>query len=198
MPVDRRDLRRRLFHQAAEQGGYFTAAQAKELGYSYQAQAHHVAAGNWYRVARGLFRLAEWVPELHDDLRRWSLWSKGRAVVSHETALSVHEVGEFESARIHLTVPRGFTMSDDHLVLHHVALPDMDVAEMVGFRITTVARSLADVAAAGVDEEQLARAIGHAVDAGLTTLRQLRTRAEVIDPRGALAIERAIYALEPR
>jgi hypothetical protein len=38
--VDRRDLRRRLFELAAGQGGYFTAAQAKSLGYSHQAQAH--------------------------------------------------------------------------------------------------------------------------------------------------------------
>ena len=59
MPVDRRDLRRRLFGLASEQAGYFTAAQAKSLGYSYQAQAHHVGAGNWLRVNRGLFRLAE-------------------------------------------------------------------------------------------------------------------------------------------
>lgn len=197
MPIDRRDLRRRLFSLAAEQGGYFAAAQAKELGYSYQAQAHHVNAGNWHRVDRGLFRLAEWVPELHDDLRRWTLWSKGRAVVSHETALSVHEIGEFESARVHLTVPPGFTMSDDALVLHHVELPDTDVIEMAGFRVTTVARSLADVAAAGADEEQLARAIEQATGAGVTTLRQLRARAEAVDPKGALAVERAISVLEP-
>lgn len=60
MPADRRDLRRRLFNVAAEQAGYVTAAQAKEVGYSYQAQAHHVAVGNWIRIERGLFRLAEW------------------------------------------------------------------------------------------------------------------------------------------
>ncbi len=106
MPADRRDLRRRLLHVAAEQGGYFTAAQAKAEGYSYQAQAHHVAAGNWLRVDRGVFRLAEWVPELHDDLIRWTLWSKGRGVISHDTALAVHGIGEFESAGVHLTVPR--------------------------------------------------------------------------------------------
>src|SRR5438309_3979238 len=105
MATVRRDLRRRLFDMAAQQGAYFTAAQAKEIGYSYQAQAHHVAAGNWLRVDRGVFRLAEWVPGLHDELARWSLWSRGRGVVSHATALSVHGIGELESGRIHLTVP---------------------------------------------------------------------------------------------
>ena len=132
MPVDRRDLRRRLFHVAAQQGGYFTAAQAKSVGYSYQAQAYHVAASNWNRVDRGLFRLAEWVPERHDDLIRWTVWSKDRAVISHETALAVHGIGEFEAPRVHLTVPPGFSMRDDAVVLHHDALGDDDVVDLGG------------------------------------------------------------------
>lgn len=197
MPVDRRDLRRRLFNLAAQQGGNFTAAQAKSLGYSYQAQAHHVAAGNWHRIDRGLFRLAEWVPDLHDDLIRWTLWSKDRAVISHETAMAVQGVGEFESPRVHLTVPPGFSMSDDAVVLHRAELADSDVVEQSGFRATTVLRSLVDVAAADVDEEQLARAIKEATEAGHLTLRQLRARAEQVDVKGALRIERAIQRIEP-
>lgn len=195
MPLDRRDLRRRLFNVAAEQGGYFTAAQAKTLGYSYQAQAHHVSAGNWHRVDRGLFRLAEWVPELRDDLIRWTLWSKGRGVISHETALTVHGIGEFESPRVHLTVPAGFSTRDDAVTLHVADVPVGDVARHSGFRLTTVLRSLVDVAAAGADEDQLARAIQEATDAGHLTLRQLRARAEDIDLMGALRVERAIQRL---
>lgn len=196
MPVDRRDLRRRLFNLAAQQGGYFTAAQAKSLGYSYQAQAHHVAAGNWHRIDRGLFRLAEWVPELHDDLIRWTLWSKDRAVMSHETALAVQGIGELESPRIHITVPPGFSMVDDAVVIHHADLPDEDIVEQAGFRTTTAVRSLVDVAAAGAEEDQLARAIQEAAEAGRLTLRQLRTRAELVDVKGALHIERAIQRIE--
>lgn len=196
MPADRRDLRRRLFSQAAEQGGYFTAAQAKEIGYSYQAQAHHVGAGNWLRIDRGLFRLAEWVPDLHDDLIRWTLWSKVRAVVSHESALSVHEIGELESPRVQLTVPPGFRMRDAAVVLHHAELPQGDVVERTGFRLTSAVRSLVDVAAGTADDDQLARAIQEARVAGLLTLRQLRTRAEAVDLRAALRIERAIHSQE--
>ena len=146
MAVDRRDLRRRLFALAAEQAGYFTAAQARGLGYSYPAQAHHVAAGNWLRIDRGVFRLAEWIPQLHDALARWTLWSRGRGVVSHESALAVHAVGEFEAERVHLTVPPKFTMRDDAVVLHRADLPEVDVVQRTGFRVTTAARALIDVA----------------------------------------------------
>ncbi len=191
--MDRRDLRRRLFHLAAGQGGYFTAAQAKEIGYSYQAQAHHVAAGNWLRVDRGMFRLAEWIPAIHDDLARWTLWSRGHGVVSHETALAVYGIGEFESARVQLTVPPEFTRSDSAVVLHRVRLADADVAEQQsGFRVTTPVRSIIDIAALSPDEDQLARVIDDARRRGLLTIRNLRARAEAVDARAALHIERAL------
>lgn len=195
MPVDRRDLRRRLFALASTQGGYFSAAQAKEVGYSYPAQAHHASAGNWIRVDRGLFRLGEWVPGVHDHLARWSLWAKGRAVVSHESALAVHDIGEFESPKAHLTVPPGFTMRDSALTLHIADLPATDVVEMAGFQVTTPLRSLVDIAATSPDEEQLARAIQEAERRSLVTPRQLRARSEVVDTRAALSIERALSLL---
>lgn len=196
MRADRRDLRRRLFNAAAEQGGYFTAAQARSLGYSYQAQAHHVSTGNWVRIDRGLFRLTDWVPEIHDDLARWTLWSRGRGVVSHETALSVHGIGEFESAQVHLTVPPGFRMRVDAVVLHYALLPDGDVVDQTGFRVTTPARSIIDVAALMPDEDQLARAIADGRERGLLTARNLRARAEAVDARAALYVERALQQVE--
>ena len=140
--------------------------------------------------------LAEWVPELHDDLIRWTLWSKDRAVVSHETALAVQGIGEFESPRVHLTAPPGFSMRDDAVVLHHADLPDVDIIEQAGFRTTTAVRSLVDMAAVGADEAQLARAIHEAAESGYLTLRQLRVRAELVNVKGALRIERAIHRIE--
>lgn len=157
-----------------------------------------MGAGNWHRVDRGIFRLVEWVPDVHDDLARWALWSKNRAVVSHETALAVHGIGEFESSQVHLTVPPQFTMRDPAVILHRAELPDADVAEHTGFRITTPARSLIDVAVGAADEELLARAVDDAHRNGLLTLRQLTEQAETADPRAALYLERAIRQLESR
>lgn len=196
MPLDRRDLRRRLFALAADQAGYFTAAQAKALGYSYPAQAYHVNAGNWQRIDRGIFRLSEWISDVHDYLVRWMLWSKGRAVVSHDTALGVYGVGEFESPRIHLTVPPGFRMDDEALLLHVAELPADDVVDRTGFRVTTLARSLVDVATLSSDEDQLGRALEEALANGTLTQRQLRARAEAVDPLAALRIERALQQVE--
>jgi predicted transcriptional regulator of viral defense system len=196
VPIDRRDLRRKLVALASDQGGYFTASQAKDVGYSYQAQAYHRQVGNWVQIDRAIYRLLEWPPSEHDDLIRWTLWSGGKAVVSFETALATHEVGEFEAPRIHLTVPPGFRKDDDALMLHKADLPDEDVEDRGGFRITTVSRSLIDVASLAPDEDQLARAIEDALAQGKVTLRRLRSRAEVVNPRGALFIERALTQVD--
>jgi predicted transcriptional regulator of viral defense system len=189
---DRRDLRRQLVALAGDQGGYFTAAQAKDVGFSYQAQAYHRQAGNWAQVDRAIYRLLEWPPSEHGDLIRWSLWTGGRGVVSYESALAIHEVGEFESRHIHLTVPPGFRKDDDALMLHKAVVPDEDIVGHAGFWVTTVARSLIDVASLAPDEDQLARAIQEARSQGKITLRRLRSRAEAVSPRGALFIERAL------
>ena len=92
MRRDPLELRRALTRVARQQAGYFTAAQALDTGYSYPSQRYHTQRGDWVRVDRGIYRLPEWPATQHEDLARWTLWSRGRGVVSHETALAVHEL----------------------------------------------------------------------------------------------------------
>ncbi len=198
MSRDRRDLHRQLAALAATQSGYFTAKQALEIGYSYQAQKYHADCGNWQRTDRGVYRLPEWPVGQHEDLVRWSLWSRCRAVVSHQTALAVYDLGDANPALVHLTVPRNFRASALGVRLHRAELSGEDVRQHSGFRITTPLRSLLDVAAADIDVDQLATAIGDALREGLMTGRQLSTRADSIGPRAALGIERALRQLEER
>lgn len=129
MPGDRQALRQALYRLAASQAGYFTAAQALEVGYSYQAQKYHVDHGNWVRIDRGIFRIPEWPGGLHDTLMRWVLWSKHRAVVSHDSAAAAYDLGLVNPAKVHLTVPLDFRMDDPAVVLHHRVLPEADVKD---------------------------------------------------------------------
>lgn len=87
-------------------------------------------------------------------------------------------------------------MHDDAVALHCAELPTDDIAEHSGYRVTTPLRTLIDIAADATDEDQLARAIDDARRAGLITTRRLRSRAETLDPRAALYIERAIQQAE--
>ena len=192
MPQDRQDLRRRLVAVARAQSGYFTAAQAREVGYSYSAQSYHAHRGNWERVSYGIYRLPEWPVGRHDDLVRWFLWSGQRAVVSHESALSVHELGDVNPSYVHLTVPPDLHQKSSSAVLHVGELPDDDIDVREGFKVTTPLRSLLDVAAGDLDGDQLERAIQDAVNIGLASRRALLARADSFGPRAALRVERAL------
>src|SRR5215469_4387689 len=99
----RQEMRHQLLALAARQSGYFTAAQARDVGYAYAAQKFHADHGNWLRIDRGLFRLPEWPMDEHDSLVRWALWARGKAVVSHETALAAHRLGDVNPALVDLT-----------------------------------------------------------------------------------------------
>ncbi len=192
MSADRTALRNRLSALAATQSGYFSAGQAKSLGYGYSQQNFHVERGNWIRVQRGLYRLPHWPIGPHDDLVRASLWSRERGIVSHESAAAVHGLGEIDPLRTHLTVPPGFRGRHPGVVLHRGTVDSGDIEEHTGFRLTTPLRTLVDVAHSGTDLDQLARAIRAALELRLVTMRELRSRAEQLDLRSALNIERAL------
>jgi len=111
MKRDPQQNARALYQTAAAQGGYFTAAQALQVGYAYSQQHYHVSRGNWLKIGHGLFRLYDYPASDREDLIRLSLWSRNRegipqAIVSHETALAVHEMSDVMSAQIHLTFER--------------------------------------------------------------------------------------------
>lgn len=192
MPLDRQDLRRRLAALAGTQSGYFTAAQARSVGYSYQAQKFHADRGNWLRVERGLFRLPEWPTGPYDDLVRWSLWARGRAIISHETALAVHDLGEANPATVHLTVPPNFRPRAAGVVIHKGNVGEADVRQYEGFRVTRPLRTLLDLAGSHLDLDQLARAVRDASDGDPSIDEQLLQRATQLPLRAASRLERAL------
>lgn len=189
MPADRDQLRR----LAATQSGYFTAAQALDLGYSYPLQSYHTRRGNWQRVDRGIYRLPEWPVGDYDDLVRWSLWSRSIGVVSHDTAISVHDLGDVNPNRVHLTVPPSFRARADGVVLHKGDLSEGDVWEREGYRITTPFRTALDAASSALSLEQLTMVVENVCAlAPYTAAQQLKQEAERIGHREALRMERAL------
>ena len=148
---------------------YSTAAQALQDGYSYPLQHFHVQRGNWLRIDHGVYRFREFADlpaEEHDHLVRWTLWSGGRAVVSHASALGVHDLGIANPAEIHLTVPPGFRKRDPAVVLYRGRLQPDEVEEHEGFQVTTPVRAIVESAADGTDHEGIDSAVAVLLDRG--------------------------------
>ena len=190
---------KRLNALAYRQAGYFTAAQAVDVGYSHQAQKHHVDARNWDRVRRGLFRLASWPEGPEDAYVPWGSWAGGRATVSHATALRVHDLSDADPAHVHLTVPPAFRGRRDGAVLHRAPLSRAEVEDRGGWRVTTPIRTVVDCADAGMGggggQEVLDAAVAEVLERGLTTSRRLRDAGDARGERAALHLERALSSL---
>ena len=190
---DPQAARRKLFEFALSQGGYFTATQAREAGYSKQLQYYHVKHGNWTREGRGMYRVWELPQTSFEDVARWVLWSGKIAVASHQTAMAVHEISDLMPAKIHLTVPPGFRKKPPPiLVLHRDRLRSDETQQAEGFRVTTPLRTLLDAARVAVDGERLAGGVRDAIRKGIVDPRTIE--AKVAELQGPAA-ERLLQAL---
>jgi len=169
-----------LFEIVEGQQGYFTAKQAAEVGFLLGSQAHHVKAGNWVRVERGIYRLARFPRSMEEQYVIYSLWSRNRAaepvgVYSHETALSIHDLSDANPSKLHMTVPPNFRRTaptPEVLVLHRARLAEDDVERRQGFAVTRPIRTVADVAALG-HQEFAEQALRDGARRGVITHRQI-------------------------
>jgi len=176
MAQSHREAARRLFEIADQQQGLFTAKQAKAAGFAENTHPYHVKAGNWNREYRGIYRLALYPRTDRPDLVLWALWSRNRnevieGVYSHQTVLSFYELSDLNPAKLHMTVPTNFRRNSEIpgiLVLHYADLPESDVEDVQGFKITPPLRAILDLIEAGtVERNFIHQAITQAVGRGL-------------------------------
>ena len=101
--------------------------------------------------------------------------------MSHESALELLGLSDSIPDLIHLSVPRARRkLSRRSGVALHTTTRPLDGSDVVvrdGIRLTAPARTIADVAEAGVAPEQVVRAAQQAIDRGLTTPSRLREAA---------------------
>jgi predicted transcriptional regulator of viral defense system len=174
-----------LFQTASEQAGYFTTEQAAADGFSSALLTHHTRTGRFLRVGRGLYRLRDYPSEPGEEIVAAWLQQGPGAVVSHESALVLLGLSDVIADEVHLTVGRerrrlvprpGVRI---HTTTHPLA--DADVIGRHGVRLTAPARTIADIAAAGMAPDQVSAAVSQALRRGLTTSALL---SEAARPRG--------------
>ena len=174
-----------LFLLANGQQGYFTASQAARLGYSQQNQAHHVSAGNWKRVKRGIFRLEYYPAPKNPDLIVTHLWAldindKPEGVFTYETALQFYDLSDWTGYGLHMTVPKDFRRRSQppfKLTLHKENLDAKDIQKRDGLLITTPFKTILDLLFAETMEQRfLKQAVLQAFDRGLISRRRFQDR----------------------
>lgn len=161
----------RLYRMAAGQRGLFTTRQAERAGYSPQLLNHHAKAGRVRRLRRGVFRLVHFPPSDEEPLVELWLWADGKAVFSHETALSLHDLSDVLPHRVHITLPVSWSgrrlRVPEGVVLHHGKVGRRHLAWVGVLPVTTPERTIEDCIEAHVSPELVAQAIAQARARGL-------------------------------
>ena len=179
MHDDKPDIRS-LEADSYQQSGYFTVDQARKHGVSRQLLNHHVKQGRFERVRRGLYRVRGFPTSQHDDMReKWMAVGMDKAVLSHESALSLLELSDNIPDKVHLLVPRRHRgLRRPPGVVIHTRPDDEEVSTVWrdAMPVTAPARTLVDVADK-LQPEQAAMAVQQALSLGLLTRRQLEHEA---------------------
>lgn len=95
----------KLREASIDQFGFITTAQAARASVSRASLAVLVRRNRLQRVARGIYRVPQSEPTVHDRFMIALLWTGcDEAVLSHETALESYEVCDVNPVGIHVAV----------------------------------------------------------------------------------------------
>jgi len=158
-----------LYQVAEQQAGYFTAVQARQAGFSRSLISYHVGTGRFERQKPRVYRLVRYPASPLEDLFVAWLHAGPDAVISHDSALALYDLSDLLPDQIHVTVPRTASRRRRGIRLHTKRLDQTDVTRYEGLPVTTVLRTLTDVAAAGLADEQVRQAISEALRRGMVS-----------------------------
>ncbi len=162
---------------AAAQHAVFTRMQATACGVGERMIDRRLSSGVWERLYPGVYRVggspATWQQSL---MAACLAWGSG-AVVSHRAAAALWCLPGFAHGRIELIVPRKRERAYAHSVHRPTSLVGVDVTEVDGIPVTTVARTLIDIAGSG-QASIVEEALDDALRRGLVTLSRLQRRLQ--------------------
>jgi len=174
---------------AMAQAGVVSLPQLRVIGFSKQEIATLIARKRLHRYHRGVYVLG--TPRINQMGRVWAAHLATGATPSHRAASFVHDVLSLGRGPIHLITPTE-ARSRKKLILHRCYLDPAERTEVDGLPVTTLARTLLDLAATSEDvatalnNAQIAQVYDHAettrlANAGRPGSQGLRTAIENLE-----------------
>ncbi len=169
---------------AADHHGVFGAAHLRALGVAEHERRYRLLIGRWSAVHERVYRIAGAPRTWRGDVMA-ACWAGGtRAVASHRSAAELWELPGRTQAVVEITCPRWRRAQHDGLVVHESrALSELDITTVDGIPVTTVARTLFDLAAVR-RSLTVDLAIDNALRRELTDVAELRTTRDRLARRG--------------
>jgi predicted transcriptional regulator of viral defense system len=168
MPLAAREI---LLDRAFDQYGFITADDARSLGVDPQRLVDMERRETLERVARGLYRFKVIPQTGREHLMEAVLWPRrARGVLSHDTALELHDLCDINPTKIHITVPRAYRINREvpaTYAIHHRDLANADQTLVEGIPAVTPVVSIEDAIDTHVDPKLIDQAIDTAQRRGL-------------------------------
>ena len=165
---------RQLVAIAAGQHGLVTSAAAAAEGVQPVLLVQMAKRGVLEKVARGVYRVPELAGDPLDQYQEALLLLPG-AVLSHETALDLHDLCDVNPRQVHVTVIAGTRIRKtlpEWLAVHHGPLEPEEVTGHEGLAIVTPARAIVDGITTALGDRYVDQAIGIARERNLLTTRE--------------------------
>jgi hypothetical protein len=136
-----------LANIARRQCGLFTLSQAKQLGFKKNNSTYYQKTGKWKKVTKGSSGIYEfcgldldYIEENHRQIWHAYLWAfdssgKPGAIISHESALYIHDLSDLLPNKVHITPIqegrfRRRSMPPTEIEIHKSEVTDADYEEM--------------------------------------------------------------------
>ena len=130
--------------------------------------------GAWVSVLPRVYRVEGTRHDWYQRLAAVSLWAGQGFALSHHTAAALHGFRRFPPGPVELSATRHLTRSPG-VVLHRVgSLAPKDFQSVHGFRVTSVTRTLVDLAST-LPEAELRAAVDEALSRKWATVERLAT-----------------------
>lgn len=169
-----------LYGIAEDQAGYFTAAQARAAGLHQVRLVQLAQQGDIERLSRGVYRFTRFPVSRLGHYMEAVLWPQVRrpdvaGVISHQSALSIHELSDVSPARVHVTLPTTVRIRREvpkGLAVHYADLAPAEVERVEGVPVTTPARSIRDAHAGHLGNDLARQAIADGRRSGALSMTE--------------------------
>jgi predicted transcriptional regulator of viral defense system len=168
---------------AEEQWGLVTAAQARAAGVSAQSMARLATDGVLDRVSHGVYRVVGAGSPLDDLRAAWLALSPQQAaadrlrepdaVLSHRSAAKYHQLGDLDADRFEFTVAERKQTKRGHVTFHREQLHPDDWQIVSGLPVTTIVKTIGDLAKVRTDGGHLAGVVRDAMALGSVTADEI-------------------------
>lgn len=175
---------------AVENQGYLTVGEARAAGIDPVALRKLAAAGRLERTAQGVYRVPALAAGQHAPFAEAIAWSRGRGVISHESALDLLELCDVNPSVIHVTVPSTYTPRRKGGELYRVWRRKIDPKTVIrhdGIAVIGPDVSILDCLTYGTDPALLLQACTTAEQEGYLTNEQREMLEARIQTRGNMA-----------